>query len=163
MAWVIPSTGDLLSRLTDPEKAALDNAATGTGQVDRLDTIWKNAIDYVRGRVGACSRFRNYANDPLVAPGTIPEELYADFLELARFRLLNALPIGHALMTDSRRKSYEDAMESLRDVAAGRIEIAPGINPSGQSAPAIGMFGGEPHIDFDPTFGRHNPFWRWGC
>lgn len=161
MAWVIPSKDDFTARLTAPELTALQTAATNPGDNDRLSIVWKNAIDYVRGRVSACDRFRNYANDPLVVPGSIPEELYADFMELARYRLLNAIPIGHALITDSRRKSYEDAMESLRDVAECKIEIAPGSNASGQAALTQGAFGSECKINFDPSFGFKNPWATW--
>jgi hypothetical protein len=160
MAWVIPSTNDIYARLTQPELQALATVVMKTGQVDRLNTVWKECVDLVRGKVAACARFRMYAQDPTVPGGSIPEELYSSFLEVTRYRLINSLPVSLPMATPERRKTYEDALRELEDVSKCLIEIAPGQNSSGVSAPTSINWGSQPQIDFDPQ--RHTNPWYWG-
>jgi hypothetical protein len=138
---------------------ALSTVVMKVGQVDRLNTVWKECINLVRGKVAACARFRMYAQDPAVPIGSIPEELYSSFLEVTRYRLINSLPLSLPMATPERRKTYEDALLELEQVAACKIEIAPGQNPSGQSALTGINWGSQPQIDFDPQR-RINP-WHW--
>jgi hypothetical protein len=63
------------------------------------------------------------------------------------------------MATPERRKTYEDALRELEDVAKCLIEIAPGQNSSGVSAPTSINWGSQPQIDFDPQR-RVNPWWQ---
>jgi phage gp36-like protein len=152
MAWVVPSIDDLLARLSQPELAALQTAATQPGQVDRIQSNIKWAIALVRGRTGACARFRGYIG----SAGTIPDELYGAFIDIARFRVLNSLPVQN-LVTEARRKDYDSALADLEAVARGEIEIAQGSDPSGQPPLTIGAHGGEKQFPINPVH-RH-PWW----
>jgi phage gp36-like protein len=149
----------MLARLTQPELQSLSTVVMKVGQVDRLQTVWKQCIDLVRGKVAACARFRMYAQDPAVPVGSIPEELYSSFLEVARYRLINSLPLSLPMATPERRKTYEDALLELEQVAACKIEIAPGQNSAGMSALTGINWGSQPQIDFDPQR-KANP-WYW--
>jgi phage gp36-like protein len=152
MAWVIPSVDDLLARLSQPELAALATAASDPTQVDRIasNVSWSMAL--VRGRTGACPRFRNYIGPA----GTIPDELYGAFLDIARFRIISILPVA-SLLTESRRKDFDAAVADLEAVARGEIEIAQGSDPSGQAPLTIGAFGGERQFPINPA--RRHPWW----
>jgi hypothetical protein len=152
MAWITPVADEILGVLSAPERSAYQSAATQPGQVDRLASAMQRAIGLVRGRVGACTRFRGYIGPA----GTIPDELYSAFFAMTRFYLLDSLPVG-GLITAQRQLDYEKAIEDLAAVARGEIEIAAGSDPSGQPPMTVGKFGGQKHFPIDPVH-RH-PWW----
>ena len=152
MAWITPVPDDVLGVLSAPERTAYESAALQSGQIDRLDSAMKRAIGLVRGRVGACARFRGYIG----GAGTIPDELYSAFFAITRFYLLDSLPVA-GLITPARQLDYENAMEDLTAVARGDIEIAQGDDPSGQPPLTIGAFGGQKQFPINPVH-RH-PWW----
>jgi phage gp36-like protein len=152
VAWITPAPDDILGVLSAPERSAYQTAAAGTGQIDRLASAMKRAIGLVRGRVGACERFRGYIG-PL---GTIPDELYSAFFAMTRFYLLDSLPVG-GLITAQRQLDYEKAIEDLAAVARGEIEIAAGSDPSGQPPMTVGAYGGDKSFPINPVH-RH-PWW----
>jgi Protein of unknown function (DUF1320) len=152
VAWITPVPDDILGVLSAPERSAYQSAAASPGQIDRLTSAMQRAIGLVRGRVGACERFRGYIG-PL---GTIPDELYSAFFAITRFYLLDSLPVA-GLITAHRQLDYEKAIEDLSAVSRGEIEIAAGSDPSGQPPMTVGQYGGEKQFPIDPVH-RH-PWW----
>jgi uncharacterized protein DUF1320 len=152
MAWITPVADDILGVLSAPERSAYQSAATQPGQIDRLVSAMQRATGLVRGRVGACERFRGYIGPA----GTIPDELYSAFFAITRFYLLDSLPVA-GLITSHRQLDYENAMEDLTAVSKGEIEIAAGSDPSGQPPQTVGSFGSQPQFPVDPVV-RH-PWW----
>src|SRR5690606_16625203 len=85
---------------------------------------------------------------------TIPPQLLAASVSLARWRLLGRLAIGplaSQLITEARRKDYEDAMGQLRDVSAGRLAVEQpadeDVGPETITKPQ-GAFGSDTKEDF---------------
>ncbi len=152
MAWITPAADDILGVLSAPERSAYQSAATQAGQIDRLASAMQRAIGLVRGRVGACERFRGYIGPA----GTIPDELYSAFFAMTRFYLLDSLPVG-GLITAQRQLDYEKGMEDLAAVAKGEIEIAQGSDPSGQPPMTVGAYGGEKQFPVNPVV--RTPWW----
>jgi hypothetical protein len=152
MAWITPVPDDILGVLSAPERTAYQTAAASAGQIDRLASAMQRAIGLVRGRVGACERFRGYIGPP----GTIPDELYSAFFAMTRFYLLDSLPVS-GLITSQRQLDYEKGMEDLAAVAKGEIEIAQGSDPSGQPPQTIGAYGGEKQFPVNPVV--RTPWW----
>jgi hypothetical protein len=152
MAWITPVPDDILGLLSAPERTAYQSAAAQAGQIDRLASAMKRAIGLVRGRVGACPRFRGYIG----GAGTIPDEMYSAFFAMTRFYLLDSLPVG-GLITAQRQLDYEKAMEDLAAVARGEIEIAMGNDPSGQPPQTIGAYGGQKQFPINPVI--RTPWW----
>jgi uncharacterized protein DUF1320 len=152
MAWIAPQADDVLGVLSSPERSAYESAATQPGQIDRLVSAMQRATGLVRGRVGACERFRGYIGPA----GTIPDELYSAFFAITRFYLLDSLPVA-GLITSQRQLDYEKATEDLIAVSRGEIEIAMGNDPSGMPPQTAGAFDSQPVFPVDPVI-RH-PWW----
>ena len=116
MSWITLTPNDLTERLTAPEYSAIKTAATGSFG-NPVPDVLAGVVAEVRGRVAACARNR------LGPEGTIPEELRATALAIARWRVLSRLPGVGSLQDDARRHEYQDALALLGDVAACRFAI----------------------------------------
>lgn len=124
--WTTLTSADLSATLLATESAALSTFALAPGASDPVATALAAMAEEVRGYVSA------HAGMPLGQPGTIPSELQATALAIARWRLLNRLATGRAsqvLLTEARRREYEEAVARLKDVAAGRFFVSPPDDP----------------------------------
>jgi len=125
--WLTLTPSDLAATLLAPESAALGTFSLGAGAPDPIVAALAAMSEEVRGYVSA------HAGVPLGQPGTIPSELSATALAIARWRLLNRLATGRAaqvLLTDARRREYDEAVSRLKDVAAGRFFVSPPDDPA---------------------------------
>ena len=110
MAWSTLTESQVTSQFSGAEKAAYD-AKRGD---DVLSDIITHVVHEVRGYVGVKHR--------LASGVTIPDALVSSAIAIVRFRFLNGLP-SKSLITDDRRKEYDNALELLRSVAAGNFAI----------------------------------------
>jgi hypothetical protein len=133
--WITLQPDDLASRLSEAEYNALQSAATGI-YGNTVPTVLADVVKEVRGRVAACAR------NTLGPEGTIPDELKAAALALARWRCLSRLPGMRALQDEARRAEYNDALALLADVARCSFAIVAPESPLpadlGGTLPSIG-------------------------
>ena len=127
MSWVTLTEAKFLQHCTGAETTAIKSAALATGQGEPLTDTLARVVQEVRGYVAA------HAQNTLGEGATVPQELEAAAIAIARFRALNRLPTK-SLLTDTRVQEYRDALAQLRDVAAGRFALE---QPASQSAQVI--------------------------
>jgi hypothetical protein len=147
MAWVALSVSDIQNSLTEEEQAGLQ---TGSAQAD-LTVIVQSVTGLVRGKVNSNKRNQGH----LGPPGTIPDELYAAAIAIARFKFLTHLP-GTQLITQDRRQENTDGHTELNDASTGALVVVRGDDVSGQtpvlgsasdtSLPLGNLQGGPPYI-----------------
>lgn len=123
MAWITITEDDVITKLSGPEKAAMNSAALQALQVPPLPEVIEQVVKEVRGYVAACAR--NTLGDGL----TIPDELLGAAITRIRFELATRLPVA-ALLTEDRRRANEAAITLLRDVAACSFAIVSPETPS---------------------------------
>lgn len=121
MAWKALTFATMQTTLGDAEMEAAREQLLASGQADPLDEVLENVVAEVRGRVAA------RAGNTLEGDVTlIPPELLQHASYIARWRLLGRLGPGAAfLLTENRRKDYDDAIAALKDVARGDFTITP--------------------------------------
>jgi hypothetical protein len=132
MAWVALSVTDIQNSLTEAEQSGISSPAA---EAD-LTVIVQSVTGLVRGKVNANKRNQGH----LGPPGTIPDELYAAAISIARFKYLTHLP-GTQLITVDRRADKDEALQQLADVASGDLVIVRGDDVSGQT-PEVGVESG---------------------
>ena len=113
MTWITLTEDDVLTRLAGPELSAYRTAAKAAGQADPLPEIISGAVQEARGRVAKAG----YTSDDEDA---VPEQVKHHVLAIIRYRLVTRLPLE---VKESRRKEYEDALQFLREVAAGDVVL----------------------------------------
>ena len=116
MAWITLTEANLGERLAAAELAALQSAAVGA-YGNTVPDVLASVVAEVRGRVAANGR------NQLGAAGTIPDELKAAALAIARWRILSRLPGMKSLQDEARRSEYADALSLLAAVADGKFAI----------------------------------------
>jgi len=125
-----------------------------------LTVIVQSVTGLVRGKVNSNKRNQGH----LGAPGTIPDELYAAAISIARFKFLTHLP-GTQLITLERSADKEAAYQQLSDVASGALVIVRGDDVGDQS-PMVGVASGSSGINLqgDAVPGILAPvYWQgWG-
>jgi len=122
MSWITLTSADISATLLAQEVAALSNYSLAAGAADPIAAAIGDTTEEVRGYVAA--RAGGVVGDS----GTLPSELKSTALAIARWHLLTRLAAGRAatmLLTDARRRDYEDAIARLKDVAAGRFFVQP--------------------------------------
>jgi hypothetical protein len=150
--WMILSESDLTSALTAPELDLFSSGASSSSSPDRLAAIVVQVVSLVRGKVAAWPE--NLAKmGPGASPavgltpavlGTIPEELFGDAIEIARFKLLTSFPQGKMFLDDARMEGFRAANKHLDDAANGKliIEPAPSTTETGaQFDPSVVAWG----------------------
>jgi hypothetical protein len=141
MAWIELSTTDILNSLTEAEQNQM--AAAASAQSD-LTAIVQSVTGLVRGKVNAAKRNQGH----LGPPRTIPDELYAAAIAIARFKFLTHLP-GTQLITADRRQDKVDAMAELEACAKGQLVVIRGDDVGDQSP--IGIFAETGTSTLNPT------------
>lgn len=117
MAWIPLSVQDILNSLTEQEQAG---TSSDSAQSD-LTVIVSSVTGLIRGRIRASN-----LSQTLGPEGTIPEELYAAAISIARFKYLTHLP-GTQLITVDRRADKDEAYEQLEAVAVDGIILEPPV------------------------------------
>ena len=128
MAWITITEALVTSKLSGPELAALKSAALATGQSDPLVEVIAQIVTEVRGYVGASAR------NTLGEGATIPDELLGAAISRIRFELATRLPVA-SLLTTARTEANTQALDRLRDAAAGRFAV---IQPTTVAAAQAG-------------------------
>jgi hypothetical protein len=114
MSWVPLNSSDILNSLTEAEQSGTNSESS---QAD-LTVIVQSVTNLVRGKVNAAKR-----NQGRLGPdGTIPEELYAAAISIARFKFLTHLP-GTQLITKERAADKDEAYQQLKEVADGEFVV----------------------------------------
>lgn len=139
MSWNVPTVSDLLARLTESERATLDEKDLAENQASPVTAILSAVANKVRRCVakGGCSLD--------ATAGTIPDELLDSAISIARYRLCCRFPAQ--LLNEDRRKEYADAVAELDDVAKDASGIA---EPT--TATTTSLFGG-----LTPSYSEENP------
>lgn len=129
MAWITITEDDVITKLSGPEKAAMNSAALQTLQTAPLPEIIGQVTREIRGYVAACAR------NTLGDGQTIPDELLGTAISRIRFELATRLPVT-SLVTEDRRRANESAITLLRDVARCDFAIVAPASPSGDEVGA---------------------------
>lgn len=139
MAWITLTEAHLGERLAAAELAALQSAAVGA-YGNTVPDVLASVVAEVRGRVAV--RY------PLGEAGTIPEELKAAALAIARWRILSRLPGMKSLQDDARRTEYVDGLSLLEAVANGKFLIVAPEDPLEADTGVPAPDAGDPRTDF---------------
>jgi hypothetical protein len=153
LAWLTLTTDQVINSLTTQEQSMMTDPASS---VD-LANIVQSVTALVRGKVFSWNP--NQGLLPMVTPGTIPEELLAAAISIARFKFLTHLP-GTQLITKERSADKDEAYAYLDDVAAGKMII---LAPDGATIPSNPADqGGEPFWLPYPVYYPSRPPWSDG-
>ncbi len=123
MAWITLTEDDIITKLSGPEKAAMNSAALQALQAAPLPEVIEQVVKEIRGYVAACAR-NTLGDGP-----TIPDELLGAAVTRVRFELATRLPVP-SLLTEDRRRANETAITLLRDVAACSFAIVAPDTPT---------------------------------
>jgi len=132
MAWIALSTVDIQNSLTEDEQSGISTPAANAD----LATIVQSVTGLVRGKVNSNKRNQGH----LGPPGTIPDELYAAAISIARFKYLTHLP-GTQLITQDRRDDKAEAYDQLEAVATGELVVVRGDDVEDQTPVAASASG----------------------
>ncbi len=136
MAWITPTLQQCKDRIPK-EWPALSSAAKVDGQDadDLAGEVITDQVNRIRGRVPS--------GVPLGESGTIPDELKSAFFALWVYEFITKLPKMKQFLDDLRVKSYETALDELKQLSMGRIKLVPPTTaaPSDEqaAAPTIGV------------------------
>jgi hypothetical protein len=127
MAWTAITAATLLSRVSGPEKTALESAALATGQTGVLDDIaamvradWRGGLRLVTAVDSDATRL----------PGELLVHVLADF----RYRAFTRLPGMRSLLDEARVREWERAMK-VRDALSKNSYTAPDDPVEADSVP----------------------------
>lgn len=137
MAWVPLEVSDIANSLTEQEQSGL---SAPSAQSD-LTVIVQSVIGLVRGKVNSEKRNQGH----LGPAGTIPDELYAAAISIARFKWLTHLP-GTQLITQDRRADKDEAYEQLQAAADGELVVIRG-DDVGEESPLVDAASGSSGTD----------------
>lgn len=130
--WITPTVATLKARISGPEFDSLKSAARAAGQ--NADTLVTDCL----ARIIALIRGYCGGRHVLGAEGTIPDELESALGALFVPEFITRLPGLTKLLDANRVKAKEDALQLLRDVAAGRFAIVPPEAPAAEAQQAGG-------------------------
>src|SRR5258708_17984848 len=104
MSWLTITADQVLSRMTLTERTQCDTDDVNAGEPSRLDTIITYVTEMVRGKVAQAP----YVRARMGPTGTVPSELFLSALNIIRFELFTALPLGDTLLDKNRISDYEN-------------------------------------------------------
>ncbi len=96
---------------------------------DQVATIVGSVVSAIRGSVIA-------GGNRLDQPGTIPDQLRQEAVDIARWRILTSFPQLKALQTKERKDAHDAAKTTLKEVSKGEIRIELPAQPTSDSGPA---------------------------
>ena len=148
--WIQLTADDIKTRLSGPELDALSGYALADGQADPLPDVISQVTDEARGYIAA------RAGNVLGQPGTLPAQVRGAVIAIVRWRLAGRLAIGGAeklLRSETRQAEYQDAVQFLKDIAAGKIKVDQPVNAADISDETMespeGKFGSNDPINFN--------------
>jgi len=150
MAWVALSTTDILNSLTEAEQSGTQS---DSAQAD-LTVIVQSVTNLIRGKVNSNKRNQGHLG-PI---GTLPDELYAAAISIARFKYLSHLP-GTQLITKERATDKDEAYEQLEAVSNGSFVVIRGDDVEGQ-VPLVDATIGDIGPNLQGPEGQKNPGWN---
>ena len=132
MPWNPLTAGQVQAEIL-PQEAAVINAIQGSTTV--LAGIVTNFVAAVQGQITALGR-------PVDQPGTIPDQIRNEAIDICRWRWFASLP-SKSLQTDARKKQGEDGEAALKalwkDILDGKGAIELPLTPvTPQTGSAIG-------------------------
>jgi len=140
MSWITLTTNEILSEMAPLEVAALQGIQ---GSDNLLAALLDKAVAEARGAI----RAGEYRVGP---EGTIPSQIAADVVAIARWRWLISFPQLTRLQTKERKDAFTGARETLKDIARQKLKIEPptveheGHGPEHQRPqPASGQWNSE--------------------
>ncbi|MBU98254.1 MAG: hypothetical protein CL429_04080 [Acidimicrobiaceae bacterium] len=151
MAWVTITSTDLETRLSGPELDALKTFSRATGQGDPTNSVIALALAEVRGYIQEADR----GSDSTLIPLELKDAAIIFTIE----KLAGRVSGGALVMDEARERSYDLALQRLRDVAAGKFYISKNAAASTSSTSteegesltggnnAI-LYGGDAKLDF---------------
>lgn len=113
--WNILTTTDLLKRLSEREKNALNTAGTDISQDEVLEDVARLVADEWRGKIGM---FNIVDIRPMALPSELSIHILADF----RYRAFTRLPSMSNLLDELRVKEWDRAMHVLDNLDEVLIE-----------------------------------------
>lgn len=118
MPWITPTLQQCQDRIPK-EWPALSSAAKAAGQdADELaGDVITDQVNRIRGRVPSAV--------PLGETGTIPDEMKSAFFALWVYEFITKLPKMQQFLDALRVKSYETALDELKQLSMGRIKLVP--------------------------------------
>lgn len=151
MSWVTVTPDDILSRLSSPEFDGVGITDLAEGQDSPVDVGIALALAEVRGYIPEALR-----SDDLTL---VPPELQDTAIVIAIEKISSRLSGADLVMTETRTRSLEFAIQRLRDTARGAYHITPGVTTAvceGVSADGESIvggnsafgYGGEAKLDF---------------
>jgi hypothetical protein len=140
MAWVAINADEVINSLTSQEQSMMTDPSSASD----MAMIVTNVTNLIRGRVLAS---RQGLTGP---PGTIPEELWAVAISIARFKFLTHLP-GTQLITKERTADKDEAYTQLDALAQGNLYV---MDVNNETPGPAADTGGEPYWPPYPTWWR---------
>lgn len=143
MPWITLTEEDVLARLSNDERDALEAAGEEEGAEARLPGIIRQVISLIWGKVAACADNRGRMG----SSGTIPEECLFHATTICREALVASQPTPEGV-TDPRKEEIRQAHLFLDQVAACKVAIADnsGNFPGEPIDTGISSFGGCPKL-----------------
>lgn len=129
MSWNTISISDVLDELS-PQEATAFNTIQGTSATQT--NILTRVVNMTRGSLKA-------GGNQLDAPGTIPDQLRNEVIDLTLWRWLKKFPALKNLQTTERKEAADAARATLQEVALGRrrIELPAAADPVAAPVNAI--------------------------
>jgi hypothetical protein len=122
MAWVIPTAQNVMDGWNDAESSKFTTLLASSG--NPLPDIGQQAIQEIRSALRNGGMTLDYA-------GSIDDSLIFTWVAIVRYRLINRLG-GQMLQTESRKKEYEEAMNTLQKCREGQWGVAAPVNPTSE-------------------------------
>lgn len=115
MAWRKPTRDDLVATLSQVEVDAFEQSKEFQTQANVVERIIEDSAELLRGylrRLENQGGLRIHPED-----GYIPNGLMNPTMDIAAFKILKRFNLE---VTNARQQAYDEAMKTLRDVAAQR-------------------------------------------
>jgi len=119
--WLPLTSDHVVKSLAAAEASALRTLQLEAGATDPLPDVIAQTVAKVQGYVAV-----RYV---VGQPGTIPDQLLATSIAIARWALIGRLPVK-SLATEIRLGQYTDALAELKDVAVGKFKLSVAATPA---------------------------------
>ena len=144
MSWSTINVTEVLQEFTPQEKAAMDAIQ---GATTNLASILTRTVRAARGNISAGGNQLDATAD------TVPDQLRADVVCIARWKWLISFPQMKAMQTDARKADYDEAMKRLDSIANGKTAVEVPVNPAGNVSPATMPSVSKPTLKFSDEEG----------
>lgn len=127
--WNTITEENVMSRFSDGERAALRSLQVIPHQ---LKNVIGDVVNSTRGKIIA-------GGGQVGADGTIPDSLRPEVISISLWLWVSGFSKNDKIQTDGRKKNYEDALATLKQVANGeqRVELPVAVAVDQSIKPAI--------------------------